>query len=152
MGISIITILIAVVLGIVVFFLIRILSKSHLPKNKKLSFKERYFLESNLEIELNKDVLSNRYIRAENREKRNDFKGEIEDIDVILKHEKENFGLVFKRGLNKFRISDFKGAINDFSEVINNTPQDKYSYYYRGLANLKLSKALKAFEDLTKAV
>ena len=100
MNTSVITILLTAVLGFVIFFLTRFLSKSQAKKNQKLSYKERYFLESNLEIELNKDVLSNRYLRAENREKRNDFKGAIEDINAILKHDKANFGLVFKRGMN----------------------------------------------------
>ena len=84
-------------------------------KKVKLSYNERVFLQANLDIELDKDDLSNRHIRAGGREKKKDFKGAIEDINVILQHDTNNSGLIFKRGLNKFKVSDFKiYTLNDY--------------------------------------
>ena len=99
-----------------------------------------------------KDDLSDRYVRAGGREKKKDFKGAIEDINVILQHDSNNSGLIFKRGLNKFKVSDFKGAIADFSEVLKSDPTDKYSFYYKGIANLRLSNFRNAINDFTSAV
>ena len=122
-------------------------------KRPNLSYNERVFLEANLEIELNnKEDLTNRYNRANVREKKKDYKGAIEDINVILQHEKGNFELIFKRGFDKFKTSDFKGALSDFSEVIKNNPANKYAFYYRGLSNLKLSNFELAYNDLSNAV
>ena len=126
-----ITILMILVTGVLVFFITTLYKSTLKNRQPKLSYNERVFLQANLDIELDNDDLSNRQIRAGGREKKKDFKGAIEDINVILQHDTNNSGLVFKRGLNKFKVSDFKGAIADFSKVLKSDPTDKYSFYYK---------------------
>lgn len=148
----VLTIFIATVLIILVFVKIKLFNDSSSIKKSKLSYNERIFLQANLDVELNNDNLTDRQIRAGGREKKKDFKGAIEDINVILEHDTNNAGLIFKRGLNKFLASDFKGAIIDFSEVLKTDPTDKYSFYYKGIAHLKLSNFRNAINDFTSAL
>jgi serine/threonine-protein kinase len=152
MDTSLLTILITSIIALTAFLLIRYFKKTMTNRYSKLSYNERVALKTNLDLTLNEDNLSDRHIRVGRRERKNDFKGAIDDINVILQHETANVELVFKRGLNKFKISDFKGAIADFTEALKNNPADKYSYYYKGIANLKLSNFNKAFSDLTYAI
>src|SRR5690606_22051256 len=128
MDTSTLTIVIVLSSFILVIFLIILYKNSFFRKQPKLSYNEKIFLEANLELGLNDNSnLTDRYVRASGREKKNDFKGAIEDINVILQHDHSNVSLIFKRGLNKFKLSDYKEALSDFNEVIDNNPSDKYS-------------------------
>jgi hypothetical protein len=93
MDTSLITILAIIVSSIVAFFAFKFSKPSN--KNSKLSYNDKVYLHANLELELNKNDISNRYVRAEERVKKKDFKGAIEDIDMILQHDKKNIVLVF---------------------------------------------------------
>ncbi|HMN23065.1 MAG TPA: hypothetical protein PKE38_01130 [Ignavibacteriaceae bacterium] len=83
MDTSTLTIIIAGVFTICVFLLIKISKYFASGKNSKLSYNDRVFLQANLDLELNNENLTDRYVRAAGREKKKDFKGAIDDINVI---------------------------------------------------------------------
>lgn len=147
------TIILSIIILIALWLSWTLYRSANSIKRPKLSYNERVFLESNLEIELNNSQnLTDRYNRASVREKKKDYKGAIEDLNVILQHDKTNLDLIFKRGFDKYKTSDFKGAFSDLSEVIKNNPTNKYAFYYRGLSNLKLSNFEFAYNDLCTAL
>ena len=137
---------------LVVFLLIKLYRNYFANKNSKLPFSERIFLESNMESELNNEEISDQFLRADNTEKKKDFKEATKDIDVILEQDKENLGVVLKSGLDKLKVRKYKDSIEDFSQVLDNNPSNRHAFYYRGLANLKLSNFTKALNDLTSAI
>jgi len=69
-----ITIIMILVIGAIVFFIATLYKNTFGNKKPQLSYNERVFLQANLDLELDKDDLSDRHIRAGGREKKKDFK------------------------------------------------------------------------------
>ena len=74
MDTSTLTIIITLVIGVMVFFFVVVYKNTFRTKQPKLSYNERVFLKANLDLELDRDDISDRYVRADGREKKKDFK------------------------------------------------------------------------------
>jgi len=147
MNMTTLTIIITMVIGVIVFFMATFYKNVFGNKKPKLSYNERVFLQANLDLELDRDDLSNRHIRASGRENKKDFKGAIEDFSEVLKNDPTDKYSFYYKGLANLKLSNFKNAINDFTSAVTMGISEKELFYHRGLAEMEVDKYYEAIED-----
>ena len=81
-----------------------------------------------------------------------DYRGFIEDFDMVIKYYPDFSTAYFNRAAGKRQIKNFIGAISDYNKTIELDPKNADAYNNRGYAKIALKDYKGAVDDVNKAL
>ncbi len=91
-------------------------------------------------------------LRAKTRFAAGDFKGAIEDYNIVLEIDNKNENAYTYRGAAKIETNDNSGAVADLDEAIKINKKSHIAYNFRGVAKSGLKSYQAAIEDLDYSI
>ena len=82
----------------------------------------------------------------------NDFKGALEDYDIILKREPQNAEIFYLRAIAKNYLADYNGALSDLNRAISISDTFSSAYNYRGIVYINLGDYGSSLIDFYKTL
>ncbi len=83
---------------------------------------------------------------------KNNYPEAIEVLNVLLRHDPNDFDAHFLRGIAKYNMDDLLGADADFSRAVELNPVFTGAYYYRAITRSRLGNYDDALKDFAEAV
>ncbi len=102
-------------------------------------------------LALNKDCADAYSHRAKMKNDAEDFKGAVEDLNLVLKHQPRNFMALYYIAYTWHNQQDYNKSTEVCNKVIAMKPDYSYSYFLRALNNIKQNRMNSVCEDLHKA-
>jgi tetratricopeptide (TPR) repeat protein len=92
------------------------------------------------------------YLRGYSKFNLKDYEGAMEDYDVAIQLEPDNFDALFSRGILFEKLKDFENAINDFTKCISLNGSSSKAFFNRAY-NKSLNQDFNgAVEDYSKSI
>ena len=82
----------------------------------------------------------------------NNYREAIEVLNVLLRHDAEDFDAYFLRGIAKYNMDDLVGADSDFTRAVELNPVFTGAYYYRAITRSRLGNYDDALGDFRQAI
>ena len=82
----------------------------------------------------------------------NNYREAIEVLNVLLRHDTEDFDAYFLRGIAKYNMDDLVGADSDFTRAVELNPVFTGAYYYRAITRSRLGNYDDALGDFRQAI
>lgn len=82
----------------------------------------------------------------------NNYREAIEVLNVLLRHDAEDFDAYFLRGIAKYNMDDLVGADSDFSHAVELNPVFTGAFYYRAITRSRLGNYDDALADFRQAI
>ena len=82
----------------------------------------------------------------------NNYAGAIEVLNVLIRHDANDFDAHFLRGIAKYNMDDLLGADADFSRAVELNPVFTGAYYYRAITRSRLGNYDDALSDFEQAI
>ena len=82
----------------------------------------------------------------------NDYPEAIEVLNVLLRHDPNDFDAYFLRGIAKYNMDDLLGADADFSKAVELNPVFTGAFYYRAITRSRLGNYDDALNDFEQAI
>ena len=82
----------------------------------------------------------------------NNYREAIDILNVLLRHDKQDFDAYFLRGIAKYNMDDLLGADSDFSLAIELNPVFTGAFYYRAITRSLLGNYDDALNDFKQAI
>ena len=76
----------------------------------------------------------------------------IENFNVLLQLDKNDYWTYFFRGIAKYNLGDLRGAMKDFDRSVEINPIFTSGYHYRGITESRFGNYEEALENLQKAI
>jgi tetratricopeptide (TPR) repeat protein len=89
--------------------------------------------------------------RADAKRMLSDYRGSIQDFNVVIKNDSLNHYALYNRGVSKYELDDIVGAYEDARRAIAIKKNVCYYYYLRGTCHLYLERKEKGCLDMSKA-
>ena len=82
----------------------------------------------------------------------NNYPEAIEVLNVLLRHDPNDFDAHFLRGIAKYNMDDLLGADADFTRAVELNPVFTGAYYYRAITRSRLGNYDDALKDFAEAI
>ncbi len=82
----------------------------------------------------------------------NNYREAIEVLNVLLRHDAEDFDAYFLRGIAKYNMDDLVGADSDFTRAVELNPVFTGAFYYRAITRSRLGNYDDALGDFRQAI
>ncbi|MBR2428403.1 MAG: tetratricopeptide repeat protein [Alistipes sp.] len=108
-----------------------------------------WLLPTRSEAQYNRNYI---YWMGQQRMVDNEYREAIDILNVLLRHDANDFDAYFLRGIAKYNMDDLLGADADFSRAVELNPVYTGAYYYRAITRTRLGNYDDALSDFQQAI